>query len=178
MLALEAALRAEELTRPGKNKSTPENVSKENSNDMKKILLALTMLACVCMAASARDHYSHDINVLPAAARTVLKANFKPGVSVIKTDKDFGRVSEYEVILTDGSEVTFDRKGNWKDIESSINGSVPSKMIPKGISDFVKANQKNTRIVGIERTRGGYEVELSNGVEMKFDKNGRFLKYD
>lgn len=145
---------------------------------MKKILLALAMIVGIGISASARDNYSHDVNVLPAAARTVLKANFKSDVSVIKIDKDFGRVSKYEVVLTDGSEVTFDRNGNWKDIESPMAGAVPAKMVPKGISDFVRSNQKNTRIVGIERDRGGYEVELSNGVDMKFDKNGRFLKYD
>ncbi len=145
---------------------------------MKKILLALAMIVGIGVSASARDNYSHDVNVLPAAARTVLKSNFKSDVSVIKIDKDFGRVSKYEVVLTDGSEVTFDRNGNWKDIESPMAGAVPAKMVPKGISDFVRSNQKNTRIVGIERDRGGYEVELSNGVDMKFDKNGRFLKYD
>lgn len=145
---------------------------------MKKFILAIIMIAGVSFMASARDTYTRDQNKLPVAARTVLKENFKSNVSVIKIDKDFGRISEYEVILTDGSEITFDKSGNWKDIESSASSSVPDKMVPKAIRDFVKTNQKNTRIVGIERTRKGYDVELSNGVEMRFDKNAKFLKYD
>lgn len=145
---------------------------------MKKILTLLLVVAGVSLTAAARDKYSHDVNVLPAAARTVLKANFRPEVSVIKIDRDFGRVSEYEVILTDGSEVTFDRKGNWKEVESPAKGSVPSRMIPKAIADYIKANRKNVRVVGMERKRGGYEIELSDGVEMKFDKSGRFVGYD
>lgn len=145
---------------------------------MKKFILTMLLLAGVVMMAGARDNYSHDIKTLPAAARTVLKNNFKANVSVIKVDKDFGRVSEYEVILTDGCEVTFDRSGNWKEIETSSSSSVPDKMVPRAILDWVKANHKKTRIIGIERKRGGYDVELSNGVDVKFNKNGRFVKYD
>lgn len=145
---------------------------------MKKFLLMLGLVLGISAVASAKDTYAHDDSVLPEAARTTIANNFKSKVSVVKIDKDFGRISEYEVILTDGSEITFDKSGNWKDIESSASSSVPDKMVPKAIRDFVKTNQKNTRIVGIERTRKGYDVELSNGVEMRFDKNAKFLKYD
>lgn len=138
----------------------------------------MLLVAGISLAACARDSYSHDVNTLPAAARTVLKNNFKSDVSLIKIDKDFGRVKEYEVVLTNGSEITFDRSGNWKDIETSASQAVPDKMVPQGIRNWVKTNQKNSRIVGIERNRGGYDVELSNGVEVKFNKNGDFIKYD
>ena len=145
---------------------------------MKKLLLTILVAFVVSLAANARDSYSHDINTLPTAARTVLKNNFKADVSVIKIDKDFGRVKEYEVILTNGSEITFDRSGNWKEIETSVSTAVPDKMVPQGIRSWIDKNQKKTRIVGIERTRSGYDVELSNGVEVKFNKNGHFIKYD
>lgn len=129
-------------------------------------------------SASARDTYSHDINILPVAAQTIVKNNFKADVNHIKIDKDWGRISEYDVILTDGTEITFDRNGNWKDIEVRRNSSVPSALIPGAISSFVKQNQKNTTITGIEKNRSGYDVELSNGVEMKFSSDGKFLRYD
>lgn len=145
---------------------------------MKRIILALLLIAGIGLGASARDKYSRDPNVLPIAARTALKNNFKGKISVIKIDKDFGRISDYEVILTDGSEVKFDNKGNWKEIESSPKGSVPAKLVPKPISDYVKAHQRKARIIGIEKERNGFEVELSNGIDLKFDSRGRFLKYD
>lgn len=145
---------------------------------MKKILLSLMLMLGIGFAASARDNYTHDVNVLPTAARTVLKNNFKGDVSVIKTDKDWGRVSEYEVILTDGTEVTFDRAGNWTDIESSLKSNVPDKMVPQNILNWVKQNQKGTKVVGIEKERSGYTIELSNGVEAKFNMSGFFLRYD
>lgn len=147
-------------------------------NITKKLLLSIALLAGITTTAAARDTYSRDVSVLPAAAQSVLKQNFKSQVSVIKIDKDFGRVSDYEVILADGTEITFDRSGNWENVEVGRKSSVPSAFVPKQISDFVKTQQKGQKIIGIEKDRSGYEVELSNGVDMKFDRNGKFLKYD
>lgn len=144
---------------------------------MKKLLI-LSLVILGALSASARDHYSHDKGVLPVAAQTILKNNFKSDVNHIKIDKDWGRVSEYEVILNDGTEITFDSKGNWKDIEVRRDSSVPKNLVPASIINYVKQNQKNVTITGIEKSRSGYEVELSNGVEMKFNSAGTFLRYD
>lgn len=147
---------------------------------MKKIVFILTLIIGLGIGgtACAKDEYHHDANVLPVAAKTVIAKNFKSEVSVVKVEKDWGRVSEYEVILTDGSEISFDRDGNWDKVEVNYTRSVPAGFIPKGISSFVRQNQPNTRIIGIDKERRGYDIELSNGVEMKFDKNGNFLRYD
>lgn len=145
---------------------------------MKRILMAVVVMLGFATAAMAKDTYSRDVNTLPKAAQTTLANNFKAKVSVIKIDKDLGRVSDYEVILTDGTEITFDRDGNWDNIEVGVKGKVPSAFIPTAISTYVKSHQPGQKIVGIDKERGGYEIELSNGVEMKFDKDGRFIKYE
>lgn len=144
---------------------------------MKRILFLLAVIIGV-FNASARDKYSHDISTLPVAAQTILKNNFKADVSHIKMDVAFHNVREYDVVLTDGSEITFDSKGNWKEIEVKAKGSVPAALVPSSISTYVKQNQKNAKIIGIEKNRSGYEVELSNGVEMEFNHEGKFLRYD
>lgn len=129
-------------------------------------------------AASAKDTYSHDASVLPKAAQTTIANNFKSEVSLVKIDKDFGRISEYEVILTDGTEISFDRDGNWDNIETSAAKSVPSAFIPDGVTNYVAQNHKGARIVGIDKERSGYEVELSNGIDIKFNRAGEFQRYD
>ncbi|MDE6650944.1 MAG: PepSY-like domain-containing protein [Paramuribaculum sp.] len=144
---------------------------------MKRVLLILAVIAGV-FSASARDNYSHDVNILPAAAKADLKKNFKAQVSHIKIDKEWGRISEYDVVLTDGSEITYDRSGNWKDVEMSRNRAVPAAYIPAAIASFVNQNQKKAVITGIEKNKSGYEVELSNGIDMKFNSAGKFLRYD
>ena len=144
---------------------------------MKKLLLLLAVVIGV-FSASARDNYSRDVKVLPVAAQTTLKNNFKAAVNHIKIDKNLGRISEYDVVLNDGTEITFDHNGNWKEVEMKQSGSVPASFVPSAISTYVKQNQKNTKIIGIEKNRSGYEVELSNGVDMKFNTKGEFLRYD
>ena len=96
----------------------------------------------------------------------------------MKIDKDWGRVSEYEVILTDGSEISFDKDGNWENVEVNNSRSVPSAFVPAQVRKVVAGQQPGQRIVGVDRDRRGYDIELSNGIEMKFDKAGKFLGYD
>lgn len=143
---------------------------------MKKLLSILAMLAIVFTASA--DTYSRDVNVLPQKAKTVLAKNFSSQVSVIKLDHKHNHVSEYEVILNDGSEITFDSKGNWKEVEVNKASSVPSVFVLSEISKYVSQNYRDARIVGVEKDRKGYEVQLSIGQDLKFDRQGRFLRLD
>lgn len=136
------------------------------------------MVLGLTTAMSARDTYAHDASVLPQAARTTIANNFKAKVSVVKIDKTLGHIKEYEVVLTDGNEISFDNKGNWENVETSNTTSVPNGFVPEAIRKYVAKNQKGARIVGIERERNGYDVELSNGIDMKFNNAGQFLRYD
>lgn len=145
---------------------------------MKRLLFMLMAVACIAGIGRAKDTYSHDASVLPEAARTVIASNFKAKVSVVKIEREAGRVSEYEVVLTDGTEISFDSSGIWDNVEVNNSKSVPASIVPKAIRNFVAKHHRGQRIVGIDKEREGYEVELSNGVEIKFDKAGNFNGYD
>ena len=145
---------------------------------MKKFLIALLMTVVCVGVASAADEYVRDANVLPKAARIELKKNFKAGINLIKLDKTLGRVTDYEVILTDGTEVSYDSDGNWEEVEVGRGKSVPAVYIPAGVQKYVRANHKGAAIVGIDKGRSSYEVKLSDGLELKFDAQGNFKKYD
>ena len=145
---------------------------------MKKLLLTLLVAVISVLSVSARDEYVRNGNLLPTAAKTCLKNNFDAKVNLVKIDRDFGRISDYEVILTDGTEVKFDSKGNWEDVEVAESKSVPKAFVLAPIAAYVKKFQPGARIVGIEKHRRGYDLELSNGVEMKFDRQGNFKSYD
>lgn len=144
---------------------------------MKKLMLILAVLFGV-MTASARDNYSHDVNILPEAAQADLNRNFKAPVSHIRIGKEFGQIRKYEVILYDGSEISFDKHGAWKDVEVSSTAEVPAGMIPSPILKFIKDNQAKAKVTGIEKKAYGYDVELSNGVDVKFSSKGKFIRYD
>jgi hypothetical protein len=145
---------------------------------MKKLLIACAMILGIAGFACARDSYAHDASALPKAVQTTIANNFKSKVSLVKIDKDWGRISEYEVILTDGTEISFDKDGNWDNVEVNNTKSVPAAFVPKSIRAYVAKQQPGQRIVGIDRDRKGYDVELSNGIDLKFDKAGNFLRYD
>ncbi|WP_315599070.1 PepSY-like domain-containing protein [Porphyromonas endodontalis] len=56
---------------------------------------------------------------------------------------------------------------------------VPKKIVPNAISNYVAKNFPGTSIRQIEkRRRGGYQVELSNGLELKFDSSLKFVRMD
>lgn len=145
---------------------------------MKKFILMLAVAMGLSLSAAARDSYTHDPSVLPDAARTTIADNFKAKVSVIKIEKTLGHIDEYEVVLTDGTEISFDSKGNWDNIETSRTSSVPSALLLKNIQDYVTKNHPGTDIIGIDKDKNSFEIELSNGVDLKFDRSGNFLRYD
>lgn len=145
---------------------------------MKKIILLLALSFGMAFSGMAKDTYAHDASALPQAAQTTVTNNFKAKVSVVKIEKTMGRVHEYEAVLSDGTEISFDRNGNWDNIEVANNASIPARLIPAGITEYVNSHHPHTRIVGINKERHGYDIDLSNGIEMKFDKNGQFIRYD
>lgn len=142
-----------------------------------RILSVMVVAIAAIFGVSARDNVTRDVNVLPAPARTYITKNFKADISLIEVDKKLGQVREYEVILTDGTEVKFDRSGNWKEIEAPRGKAVPDAIVPDAIRSYVKKNHKGAKVVSVERKGSDYEVELSDGTDMRFNSAGTFLRY-
>ena len=81
---------------------------------------------------------------------------------------------EYEVELADGTEISFNLSFEWTHIdcdESNVYGVVPAELVPEQIAAYVTTNYPNQHIDKIEKRANGWEIELSNGVEIEFDSN-------
>ncbi len=143
---------------------------------MKKLSLIFAIVFGV-FSVSARN-YTHDVNVLPEQAHAILDEHFDSEISHIKIGKEFGQIRAFDVVMTDGSKISFDKHGNWKEVEVSGTESVPSALIPNPIKTFVKDNQKTVKVTGIEKNNYGYDVELSNGKDAKFTEKGKFIRYE
>lgn len=140
---------------------------------MKKFLSL--MLVIVASSVSAMVYAGTPIKQteLPNAAQTFLSKHF-PGDAVIKAEKDQGRRGmEYEVDLQSGAEIDFRDNGDWKEVKAACGNAVPSAIVPSAIAKYVSANFNGQSIVEISRKRGGYEVELSNGTELKLTKDAK-----
>ena len=110
---------------------------------------------------------------LPAAAQTFLNKHFA-GDNVRKAEKDNGRRgTEYEVDMTSGAEIEFTSDGDWKEIKASRGNAVPAAVVPAAIAKFVADNFSGEIITEIAKKRGGYEVELSNGTELKLTADAK-----
>ena len=113
---------------------------------------------------------------LPGAITSFLKQHF-PNSSIVgaETDLEHGGV-EYDVYLSDGTQVDFDANNKWEKVES-MKG-VPDFFVPDAISSYVKGNYQNIAITKINKEYHGYDVELANGLDLSFDRSGRFLGMD
>lgn len=114
---------------------------------------------------------------LPVNSQSFLKIHFagKEPVSVIK-DKDL-LSTEYTVQYKENIEVEFDKKGNWKEIDGNHN-AIPTSMIPKTILSYVTTNYSTAKITKIDKDSRGYELKLTNDLELKFNSKGKFLRID
>lgn len=141
------------------------------TNKTRLIALALSLLSITSVSAQKRI----SVNDLPKPAQIFLAKHFG-NVKALRVEKDVddGQTA-YEVNLKGNTEVDFDKKGNWEE----VSGKVPSAIIPTKIVKSVKNDYDGRRIVKIERERGGgYEIELSNGLDITYDKNFKVVKVE
>lgn len=126
---------------------------------------------------SAQDK-SIRFEQLPTKAQTFVRTHFsEANVVSILEDTEYLVKKEYSVVLNDGSEIEFYSDGDWKEVKTRT-GAIPSKIIPSAILQYVTKNFPNTFIKEIKKSRKGYEVEISNGLDLEFNKSGKFLRID
>lgn len=142
---------------------------------MKKILLALVAVVMFAGSASAIiDKYTIDRSALPTEAQSFLDKYFpKAKVSMIKVDKHLLKKTDYDVKLVNGTKIEFNSKGAWTSVDCK-NREVPQDLVPAAIRRHVKNNFDNLKITEIEKKPSAFEITLSDGVELKYDRLGIF----
>ncbi len=144
---------------------------------MKTVLkLAFTLLFITGFNAAAQER-KITLKELPANAQSFLSKHF-PNQAPSYVEEDKGMLStDYKVLLTGGTEIEFDGKGNWEEVDGNKT-AIPNSIAPKGVNTYISENYKGREIEKIEKENWGYKVELLNDVELVFDSNGRFLRLD
>ena len=87
----------------------------------------------------------------------------------------FGK--SYEVVFADGDKIEFNKKGEWKEIKCKTS-SVPANLVPTKIMYQIKKRYPTQKIIGIETGKEGYEVKLSSGLEIKFNRKFKVVEID
>ena len=148
---------------------------------MKRILRIL-MIAICCMVscnmvANAGNDKPIPVNALPAKAQTLLSQHFN-GQKVMLATIESGVVSRsYDVVLQNGTKLEFDKKGNLTEIDCK-QATVPAKLIPQAIRNYLKENYPAQAVKKIEMNKNEYEVELANGLDLTFNKHFQVIDID
>lgn len=142
---------------------------------MRKIFLLAVIVLLACTACGKDQIINYD--QLPANAKNTIEKYFdKNNVAYVKKD-GIGDWVEYEVKFLNQDEVDFNSNGDVKSVDMK-SGAVPSDLVPQQIRDFVANNYSPQTIVQYEVTYRGYEIELSSGLEIEFDKQCNVTNLD
>lgn len=148
---------------------------------MKAILHSLTLAIVaaflfVCAACAGRTT-PIQVNQLPTQARQMLKTHFNSSRVALVTKEREGLGWSYEVTFSNGDQVEFDKSGQWTDLDCK-RSQVPLRLVPPAVRRYVAANYRGARVIKLSRDRKGFEAELSNRIELEFDRQGRLTGID
>lgn len=145
---------------------------------MKKIVFLFISLFAMNFVALAGNDKPIQVSEMPKAAQLFIKNHFADlSVAMAKVETDF-LDKNYDVVFTNGNKVEFDKKGNWTNVDCE-HTQVPVAILPEAIRQYVTQNYPDAKVLKIEVTdRKGYDVELSNGFELEFDKRMNVIDVD
>ncbi|MDE5975179.1 MAG: PepSY-like domain-containing protein, partial [Muribaculaceae bacterium] len=85
---------------------------------------------------------------------------------------------EYNVNLSDGTDIEFNLSGEWTDVDAIIGVTLPTGFYPSAIDMYISENIPGGGINEISRNVNGYEVELVDGQDLIFNLEGIFIGMD
>lgn len=135
---------------------------------MKYYSLIVWLLALVMMVSC------EDVSV-PVQATAFIDQYFpESSVVLVEIENDEG-TREYSVWLNDGTKIEFDMQGNWKRVGRKKTG-VPSILIPDTIMQYVKTHYPNNVVTKFSKKEYGYKLELSDDMDLRFNKQFQFIE--
>lgn len=144
---------------------------------MRILMIAVCCMMSFSFVANVGNDKPINVKELPAKAQTLLSKHFK-GQKVMLATIESGVVSRsYDVVLRNGTKLEFDKKGNLTEIDCK-QGIVPSQLIPQPIKNYLKENYKGAAVRKIEFNTKEYEVELTNGIDLTFNRHFQLIDID
>ena len=144
---------------------------------IKTIMVVICCVMAFFMPANADINKPIKVTELPAKAQTVLSQHFK-NQKVAFASIESGIIDKnYDVVMQNGTKLEFDKKGNVTEIDCK-QGAVPEKLIPQAIYTYLQENHSGQTVRKIEFNKNEYEVELSNGLDITFNKHFQVIDID
>ena len=145
---------------------------------MKRTLVILATLLIYAVGLHAEDiHRIITFNELPIKAQEFITTYFsEQTIRFVRMEINVTK-TEYTVRFENGMEIEFNGNGDWDEVESHSE-CLPSGFLLEPILDFLNRNHPGFCLHEISRGYHKIEVELANGLEIIFNKNGELLRYD
>ena len=147
---------------------------------MKKFFSLIFISLMAMMVWSCADNDDKDIPItfdqLPKPAQIFI-SQYYPSDKVVSIEREGKNDrTSYDVRLSSGHEVEFDAAGEWTDVDAPAQQYVPEGIVPQPIAEYVTTNFPAFGINEISKERNGdYEIELTNGLDLRFDQYGVFI---
>jgi hypothetical protein len=148
---------------------------------MKKTVLYVMFFAVATLFVACEEEKLIQENELPAISKTFVETHFPDVViTAIVKERDGLTDIDYTVYLTNGFDIDFTKSGDWDDVDGHFL-PVPESildLLPKPLLQHIANTFPTLSIIEVNRERYGYEIGLSNDMDLKFDSNGRFTGID
>ena len=132
------------------------------------------MLLVVFSVSCSSEDNEFDYAALPMPAQLFVKQYFADATySRVEKEKDNGSW-EYEVLLSDGSKVEFNEKGEWTSVECKYS-EMPVGIIPTVIAEDIAKRYPDLKPYKIEKEVGGYEIDIP-GYDLYYSYNGMVIR--
>ncbi len=146
----------------------------------KRIILACASVACMAFTLSGCGTRYIAADRLPQHAADFLSTVY-PGQAVISAETD-GWCDGYDVILKNGTQIEFSRKGNLENIEAGRGETLPaalSDILPAPLTSYLAANYPGQALTKVARDGKRWEIRVSGARhELVFDAQGNYLGAD
>jgi hypothetical protein len=147
---------------------------------MKKIKFYITFFAVATLFVACEEEKFIQENKLPAVSKTFIETHFpNEEITTIVKERD-GLSVDYTVYLANGFDIDFTKSGDWDNVDGHFL-SVPESildLLPKPLLQHLTTHFQDFSIIEVNRERYGYEIGLSNDMDLKFDSNGSFTGID
>jgi hypothetical protein len=143
---------------------------------MKKLVMILMSVFCIQSVTFADNDRLIQFSQLPVEAQQTVNNHFN-GKKVAYTKLDTGFDRSYEVVFNDATKIEFHKNGQWKEVDMNMQ-AVPQVFIPEAIQAYVNTNFPGAYICHIDIKGNKKEVELSNGLELKFNSRNQVVEID
>ena len=143
----------------------------------KKMMMTMVFALFGWQLATADEARPITMDKLPKGVVTFIETHF-PGekVSIAKVDRELFEV-RYEVVLMNGAKMEFLGDGTWEEVDCRYQ-AVPDAVIPPEILASVKERYPECKILEINRESRTYEVKISNGLELIYDRRFHLIDID